>query len=254
MHWIRFNEWCARHSHRGKVRRGNGIQSYWSHTALLINNLTTPLGPVTREQLAELAQAAVADAAPFDLPWIFGLPDPWLLNGSLEEASTILEATGLRHMMAMTVMETRNLKPPARPLPSDVDVRRVRPGSSTAFDALDLNSRAYGLPRTITDDVFDSNTYFSDPSAEFGIIVYDSNGIPVSTATAIDFGDDWIYIAEVATDPKHRQKGYAELAMRAAIETAPNKPIALDASRMGEPLYVRMGFEPRFRWNFWIPA
>ena len=83
-----------------------------------------------------------------------------------------------------------------------------------------------------------------------GFVVY-SNEIPVSTATAIDLGD-WIYVAAVATEAEHRQKGYAEVAMRAALAAAPKEPTALDASRTGEPLYAQMGYTQRFRWNFWV--
>lgn len=254
MHWIDFNNWCASRSNRGQVRRGKGIQALWSHTELIVNNLTVPMGPVTREQLPELALAALKDAARFQLPWMFGLPEPWL-DCPTEEASAALAPLGLGHLMYMTVMETAGamLHEPLRPLPSDVIMKRAE--AETEFDALHLNSLAYGMPQSVTEDVLESQTYFPDPTKEFGIVVYEpASGTPVSTATAIDLGGDWVYIAAVATHPEHRQRGYAEVAMRAAIAAAPKKRIALDASRMGEPLYAQMGFERRFRWNFWAPS
>lgn len=251
MHWIHFNEWCARHSARGQIRATAGICATWSHTALIINNLTTPGGPIAdAADLAWRAAAAVADASPHGLPWMFGIPDPWLPMG-LEEADAALEAAGLRHMMYMTVMECENgLADPQRPLPQDVEIRRVDSRAS-AYDALNLNSLAYGLPAAVTSDVIEANVYFSDPEREFGFVVYNPEGKPVSTATAIDLGD-WVYIAAVATDAQHRNRGYAELAMRAALSAAPQKPTSLDASRMGEPLYAQMGYQRRFRWNFWV--
>lgn len=251
MHWIRFNEWCARHSTRGQVRDTEGIRAAWAHTNLIINNLTAPAGPLADEaSLKRCAEAAVADAAPHRLPWMFGVPDPWLPL-SLEAANGVLENAGLHPMMYMTVMESpQPLADPVRPLPRDVSVKRVD-SLARAFDALNLNSCAYGMPAAVTDDVLAAKTYFSDPEREFGIVVYDREGTPVSTATAIDLGD-WIYIAAVATDAEHRQKGYAEVAMRAALGAAPAKPTALDASRMGEPLYAQMGYQRRFRWNFWV--
>ncbi len=253
MHWIHFNEWCARHSTRGQVRDSNRIHAAWSHTALIVNNLTTPAGPVTDlAGLTACARSAIADAAPYHLPWMFGIPDPWL-PASLDDANSALGEAGLRHLMYMTVMECAGpLTDPIRPLPKDAEVKRVD-SRAIAFDALSLNSRAYGMPVAVTEDVIAANVYFSDPQCDFGFVVYNTAGVPVSTATAIDLGDR-IYIAAVATDAEHRQKGYAELAMRASLSAAPKKPTVLDASRSGEPLYAQMGYQRRFKWNFWLAA
>lgn len=251
MHWIHFNEWCARHSTRGRIRTYGGIHATWSHTELIINNLTTPVGSL--ESVADLkarAEMAVADATQYGLPWMFGIPEPWLPI-SLEEANTALSGAGLRHLMYMTAMECAgSLAAPLQALPKDVEVRRVL-SRAVGCDALNLNCRAYGMPLSLTADLLDANVYFSDPDNEFGIVVYNREGFPVSTGTAIDLGET-IYIAAVATDADHRQKGYAEVAMRAALDVAPKKPIRLDASRMGEPLYAQMGFQRRFKWNFWV--
>jgi hypothetical protein len=250
MHWIHFNEWCARHSSRGQIRGGSGIQAAWSHTLLIVNNLTTPSGIISNAaDLKARAEAAVADAAAYRLPWMFGVPEPWLPIG-VDEANAVLAEIGMHHMMNMTVMECEAaIAEPLRPLPADVTVQRIETRAH-GFDALDLNSRAYGMPVEVTNDVLDAGTYFSDPENEFGFVVYNGEGVPVSTATAIDWGN-WIYIAAVATDAAHRQKGYAEVAMRAALAAAPQRPTALDASAMGQTLYSQMGYQPRLKWNFW---
>jgi len=36
MHWIRFNECCARHSTRGQIRDVPGVHAAWSHTSLIV--------------------------------------------------------------------------------------------------------------------------------------------------------------------------------------------------------------------------
>ena len=251
MHWIQFNEWCARHSTRGQIRTQSGIYATWSHTQLIINNLTTPAGPLENvTDLITRAKAAVTDATTYALPWMFGIPEPWLPFG-LEEASAALSEAGLHYLMHMTVMECAGaLAAPVRPLPEDIEIRRVN-SRVLGCDALNINCRAYSMPVSVTEDVLDANVYFSDPDNEFGIVVYDREGVPVSTATAIDLGES-IYIAAVATDADHRQKGYAEVAMRAALAAAPQKPTCLDASRMGQPLYAQMGYQRRFKWNFWV--
>jgi GNAT superfamily N-acetyltransferase len=250
MHWIRFNEWCARHSTRGEIRNSNLIHATWSHTQLIVNNLTTPAGPLRSAAAVKTsAEAAAADAAPHMLAWMFGIPEPWL-PVSLEEANDLLGALGMHHMLDMTVMESGTaLAEPLRPLPTDLQIRRID-SRTMGFDALNLNCRAYGMPVEVAEDVVNANVYFSDPAKEFGFVVSNREGVPVSTATAIDLGD-WTYVAAVATDPEHRQKGYAEVAMRAALAVAPKKPTSLDASRMGEPLYAQMGYQRRFKWNFW---
>lgn len=250
MHWVRFNEWCAQRSQRGQVRSHDGLRAVWSHTKLIVHNLTTPVGPVASPSaVIACAQAAVADAAPHGLPWMFGIPEPWM-PVAVDDANAALAEAGMHHVMYMTAMECEGrLAAPVRPLPTDVEIRRVD-SRSLGFDALNLNSRAYGMPVEVTEDVLDAEVYFTDPGTEFGFVVYNREGTPVSTATAVDLGG-WTYIAAVATDADHRQKGYAELAIRAALAAAPQQPTSLDASRSGEPLYAQMGYQRRFRWNFW---
>jgi GNAT superfamily N-acetyltransferase len=253
MYWIRFNEWCAQHSARGSVRELAGTRAVWSHTILIVNNLSAVTGLVRDDaELAECAQAAVVDADQYGLPWMFGAPEPWL-PGSVEQANAVLAPCGLRYQMYMTVMECDGpLAAPVRPLPEAVTVKRVD-SPETAFDALNLNSESYGMPKAVTEDVIAANVYFSDPERDFGFVVYDAQGLAVSTATAIDLGD-CVYLAAVATHPGHRRQGYAEVAMRAALAAAPKKKTALDASRMGEPLYAQMGYQRRFKWHFWVKA
>jgi len=253
MHWIQFNESRARCSTRGQIRDINGVHAAWSHTQLIINNLTTPNAPIPNAaDLKSCAGAAVSDAVPYRLPWMFGIPEPWL-HVSLDEANTVLASAGLRYMMYMTVMECPGpLAEPLRPLPGDVVVKRID-SPDLAADSLNLNCRAYNMPLTVTEDVLAAKVYFSNPDTDFGFVVYNGDGIPVSTATAIDLGD-WIYVAAVATDAEQRKQGYAEVAMRAALTAAPRKPTALDASRMGEPLYAQLGYQRRFKWNFWVPG
>jgi len=250
MNWILFNEWAARHSTRGRIRHTDGIHCAWSHTLLIVNNLTTPAGPVADvADLTRHAQTAIVDAAQYTLPWMFGVPDPWM-PVSLEAANNALSKVGLQHVLDMTVMESDgSLLEPRRPLPADVEIRRIE-SRVQGLDAMNLNCRAYGMPVQIADDVIEADAYFTDPQKEFGFVLYDGDGNPLSTASAIDLGE-CVYVAAVATDPEHRAKGYAELAMRTALSAAPQKRTALDASRMGAPLYAQMGYESRFQWNFW---
>ena len=252
-HWIEFNRSCAQASARGSIRRRPGLEMLWSNTALVINNLTAVIGddPISEQELSRCAHDALDDAAGAKVPWIFGLPETMFPAG-LDAASPVLADTGLQYMMYMTVMECEGpLKPRLRPLPEDVEILRVSTPAQ-AFDALNLNSNAYGMPVAVTNDVLNAHTYFSDPRRDFGFVVYNRDGIAVSTATAIIL-DGWAYVAAVATHPEHRQRGYAEIALRTAVDAAGCSHTALDASRMGQPLYAQMGYCPLHRWNFWMP-
>ncbi len=55
-------------------------------------------------------------------------------------------------------------------------------------------------------------------------------------------------MALVATDPVHRRRGYADAAMRRALEVAAAAhgalPTLLHATDAGRPVYERMGYSP----------
>jgi GNAT superfamily N-acetyltransferase len=58
----------------------------------------------------------------------------------------------------------------------------------------------------------------------------------------------------VATHPDHRGKGLASRLMAAAIAAARERGMrtsSLQASKMGEPLYLRLGYEPHFRFHMY---
>jgi predicted acetyltransferase len=56
------------------------------------------------------------------------------------------------------------------------------------------------------------------------------------------------YVAMVATDPAHRRRGYADAAMRRALEIAADRHgdvlTVLHATDAGRPVYERMGYAP----------
>jgi ribosomal protein S18 acetylase RimI-like enzyme len=58
--------------------------------------------------------------------------------------------------------------------------------------------------------------------------------------------DGYRYVALVATDPSTQRRGYAEAAMRHALEVAAEQhgdcPTVLHATDAGRPTYARMGY------------
>lgn len=253
--WSKFLRYCAERSNRGAVRAVDGIEAAWVNSALVINNGTCLAEKAAGDQeLRARIASACADAAPHGLPWAL-----FLYSGFVEgcDSETVASECGLTHFLDVQVMtgDTAQMHSPARPAPALV-FRRVD-SREEAKTALDINMRSYGLPASVTDSVMETGAYFGDPSVEFGFVAY-ADDVPVSTATVIEI-DGWLYVALVATDPAHRQKGYAEAVMRHALSVASAERgitrTALDASAMGAPIYARMGYQfTGERWSMFTPV
>lgn len=244
--WPSFLRHAAKHSNTGSVRQLDGIEAAWVHSELIINNGTYLTAPVASEEaLKSRFTAASEDARPHKLPWFFYLYEPYTAGLTSEQVAAVAAQVKLARMMGMRTMtgDAYALKPPARPLP-DVEFRRIKERHES-WVALDPNLRAYGMPVYMAESVLDTRAYFSEPEREFGFNAW-VRGVPVSTATVIEL-DGWLYVALVATDPAHRQKGYAEAVLRHALAAAASElqisRTALDASAIGAPLYLQMGYQ-----------
>ena len=78
------------------------------------------------------------------------------------------------------------------------------------------------------------------PAGSFAAI---TNGRIVGTAIGIDYGA-FGWIAMMLVDPAHRGQGLGRSLLEAAMAALPSdRPIRLDATPMGRPLYQRHGFE-----------
>ena len=256
--WASFLRHAARRSSAGSIRPFDGGEAAWVHSSLIINNgayLTAPAssGADLRTRLA----AAAADAHPRQAALGLLLVQPYVASLAAGQVTAIASEFGLARMLGMQVMtaEADALKPAVRSL-QDLDFRRIA-SRQESWIAFDINLRSYGMPVSMADSVLDTNAYFSDPLSEFGFIAF-AGGAPVSTATVIEL-DGCLYVALVATDPEHRQKGYAEAVMRHALSVAGStrglSRTALDASVMGAPLYLSMGYQRTGEaWSMYAPA
>jgi len=90
-----------------------------------------------------------------------------------------------------------------------------------------------------------------EPEGCFGLV---ADGVLVSTATSICYGDELAWIGMVLTDPAWRGRGFARRLMERSMEFLTGRGVAwikLDATDMGRPLYLKLGFEdeaPVERW------
>jgi hypothetical protein len=87
------------------------------------------------------------------------------------------------------------------------------------------------------------------PDGCLGII---AEGKVVSSATTIRYGPDISWIGMVLTLPEYRGRGFARRLMQAAIERSTTSRTGLDASEMGKPLYVSLGFLEECPIERWI--
>ena len=79
------------------------------------------------------------------------------------------------------------------------------------------------------------------PAGSFGAID-ESSGQIVGTAIGIDYGS-FGWVAMMLVDPLYRGRGLGAQLLDAAMNAVPEgKPIRLDATPMGRPLYRRFGF------------
>lgn len=251
--WREFLRFYAKQSNRGAMRTGDGVEAAWVNSLLAVNNGTYLTRPVAdAADLRARCREAAADAGPFGLPWIFFVYEPLLPLEVLHQVDELLSAEGFHREGALLEMSAGTLLAPARPLPV-VELRRTT-DAAEARVALDINVHAYEMPPMLTDSVIEANAYFTNPSQEFGYVAY-ADGVPVSTASVLVI-NDWMYVDLVATEPEHRQKGYAEAVMRHALAQASKATgvtkTALDASAMGRPLYEQMGYQQASAWRFYM--
>lgn len=248
-YWRQFLEQSVRNGKNGLISDvGTGLRCAWGNCALPITNayyLTEPVADAST--LGGQMEAARRDvAARPALPWLFYASTDSVGTLGFEALDAIGAQHGLSPFMNMREMTANvdQLRAPKRPLPA-VEYERVS-SQAAVRDVLAINMAAYGMPMEIVDSSLESGMFLSGKGPECGILAR-VNGEPVSTATVVVV-NGILYVALVATAQDHRQRGYADAAMRKALLTAASEfgihKAALDATAMGEPVYAAMGFEP----------
>ncbi|MDM0015249.1 GNAT family N-acetyltransferase [Variovorax sp. J22P168] len=206
--------------------------------------------PVAFFNLVVLTQPSISAAALRSFAeearaWTENTTDPWsfLVTGEALEsgvdAAAILGEFGLGPAFPLTGMVATEVAPLAAAPPG---LRLTVPADDTACASIvDINSAAYDLNLGPANAMLGRQTFWNDQFPVLGTV----DGTPASSS-AVLVVDGCRYVALVATLPAYRRQGYAEAAMRQALENAAAavgpRPSVLHATEAGRPIYERMGY------------
>ena len=178
----------------------------------------------------------------------------WIRDtGEDEDLRAAAEAAGLAGFGNSPQMICRE-RLPDRPLPENVEIRMVTDAAGAATYA-DVCGPAYvslGSPEEATRSHFEGPTAMMAPHVHSAIAFLD--GAPVSAAQILMShgiaGVYWVASLEAA-----RGRGIAEAVTRHVTNLGFDlgaKNVQLQASPMGEPVYLRMGYEELHRREFFL--
>src|SRR5262245_19494394 len=216
----------------------DGVLYIFSGCPIAFFNVTFPTGRhISADALKTHAANARAWAAGKQVPWLFVVTHDILESGI--DAIAILDSCGYAAMMPLTGMIAERVEPGAH-IPNGLEL--TRPTDEAGCGAvLDVNGLAYGMDLEAAKTLVGTRAFW----AEHFPVVGRFGGRPVASA-AVLMVDGYRYVALVATDPAQQRRGFAEAAMRRALELAANahgeRPTVLHATEAGRPVYERMGY------------
>lgn len=204
-------------------------------------------GQLSATELDAAARGAVHWASDKGAPWLFIVTQETLAAGT--DAAAVLAPVGLVPLLPLTGMIATRIAPATRG-PSGLQLA-VAEDDESCTAMIDVNSAAYGMDLAASVPAFGRGAFWSDHLAVLGRV----QGAPVTSAAVLLAGGHR-YVALVATQPSHQKKGFAEAAMRRALEEAFGKfgdrPSFLHATEAGQPIYARMGYEVAARHTCFI--
>jgi GNAT superfamily N-acetyltransferase len=190
------------------------------------------------DRLKAHVEHARAWASAEKVPWLFVVTNEALASGV--DATAVLEGCEFAPTMTLIGMLAQHVAP-LTTIPNGLEL--TMPTDDAGCSAiLDVNGLAYGLDLEAGKDLVGTCSFWARHFPVLGLI----DGKPVCSA-AVLMVDGYRYVALVATDPAHQRQGYAEAAMRRALELSANvhheRPTVLHATEAGRPIYERMGYK-----------
>jgi GNAT superfamily N-acetyltransferase len=193
---------------------------------------------IAADALQGHARHASSWASTHRVPWLFVVTHERLAPGT--DATAILDSCGFAPVMPLTGMLAQRVAPSATP-PTGLELA-VPEDDDGCSALLDVNGLAYDMDLNAGKDLIGKRSFWSNHVAMLGR----TDGTP-SCCAAVLMVDGYRYVALVATDPSQQRRGYAEAAMRGALEHAATvhgeRPTVLHATEAGRPIYERMGYE-----------
>jgi GNAT superfamily N-acetyltransferase len=202
-------------------------------------NVATVTGAaLSTERLQAAAEQARAWAADKGVPWLLLVTSEALDSDA--DAATALEEKNYATVMVLTGMLASEVGRAER-VPEGLDLKlAAEPG--TCESVLNINAVAYGMSFDVGQPVWGVPSFWQDHVGVVGSV----DGEAVSCAAIFEV-EGHHYVAMVATLPDRQRKGYADAAMRYALEAARQRwgalPTFLHATDAGRPVYERMGYK-----------
>ena len=219
---------------------GDGIEYIFSGLPIGFFNVALLTGRgVPGDELQSHAEQACEWASDKSVPWLFVVTHEAFADGV--DATSTLDGCGLAPMMPLTGMVARQVDPVTH-IPEGLQLT-VPDDDAECGRVLDMNSLAYGMDLEAGKVVLGRRSFWTDHVPVVGMV-----GTTPASSAAVLIVNGYRYVALVATDPVHQRRGYAEAAMRHALEVAARRhgdlPTFLHATDAGRPIYERMGYAP----------
>lgn len=215
-----------------------GVEYIFSGVPIGFFNVAVLTGrDISAETLKATGDRACAWAAGKNVPWLFIVTHEALEAGV--DAASVLDGCELGPMMPMTGMITQQVGPVQR-VPEGLQL--AVPQDDTGCSALlDINALAYGMELDAGKPLVGTRSFWNGQVPVLGVV-----GTAPASCAAVLMVDGHRYVALVATDPAQQRRGYAEAAMRHALDVAAREhgeaPTFLHATDAGRPIYERMGY------------
>jgi GNAT superfamily N-acetyltransferase len=220
------------------VARSEGVEYVFSGLPITFFNLAllTARG-ISSDQLKSHAREACGWASDKRVPWMFVLTHEAL--GPEQDAAALLDDCELAPVTTLTGMLAEGVTPPAH-APSGLELS-VPANDAGCSAILDINGAAYGMDFAAAKDLIGTSSFWANHFPVIGA----SGGTPAVTASVL-MTDSCRYVVLVATDPAQQRRGFADAALRRALELSGGeygeRPTVLHATEAGRPVYERMGY------------
>jgi ribosomal protein S18 acetylase RimI-like enzyme len=241
----------------GETREWPGLEIISLGVAFQMFNAAFLTAPVSDEK--EMAQLLARAAVHFQArgqAWSFWVCESWVAPKARKRCWRLFDAAGMRLTAEMPGMAAELLAAPRRSRP-ELQYEAVRSERTRrAFCA--LGSVCFHLPPVWFEEVFDQRLA---ERAQFECWVGYLDGEAVATAATVASGasvtsGDCLGVYNLATAPAYRRRGFAEDALRFAVERGieahGSRRLVLQSSPGAVRLYERIGYGVVTRFRVYV--